>query len=149
MWEWCLYFSTILHGQVSFYIASQPHPVQLLKDGMSLSPFSFLITMMETTLFLHMMHKLLKYSHTSSLSKKNTRTTGWFITYWDFESLHCTDHEACNSNTFLQKKKKKKLVTATRVGILFHARAVIENNSYYLINKSNEPTNFANIFHNY
>ena len=74
LWEWRLYFSTILHGQVSFYIASQPHPVQLLKDGMSLSPFSFLITMMETTLFLHMMHKL-------SLSKKHTHTHNRVVHY--------------------------------------------------------------------
>ena len=45
-----------------------------------------------------------------------------------------------------KQKTKKKLATATRVGILFYARAAFENNSYYLINKSNEPTNFLQYF---
>ena len=136
MWEWCLYFSTILHGQVNFYIASQPHPVQLLKDGMSLSPFSFLITMMETTLFLHMMHKLLKYSHTSSLSKKNTHTQqGGSLLIETLRVCTIQTMKLVTATLFSKKKREKKLVTATRVSILFHARAVIENNSYYLINK--------------
>lgn len=124
-----------------FYIASQPHPVQLLKDGMSLSPFSFLITMMETTLFLHMMQKLLKYSDTSSsLSKKNTHTQqgGSLL----IETIRvCSIQTMKLGTTTLFSKEEEEACNSNTCGHSFLlTRAVIENNSYYLMLSINQMT---------